>query len=49
MTPNLHRGLCFGLLILGFDTPIGPLYACYGSNDDDQDSAFVYLGPRFTF
>jgi NTE family protein len=38
-----------GSLFLGFDTPIGPLYTGYGSTDTDEQSVFIYLGPRFTF
>jgi len=38
-----------GSLFLGFDTPIGPLYTGYGATDTDEQSAFVFLGPRFTF
>lgn len=38
-----------GSVFLGFDTPIGPFYLGYGRTDTDQRSAYIYLGPRFTF
>ena len=38
-----------GSLFLGIDTPIAPLYLGYGITDTDERSAFIYLGPRFTF
>ena len=38
-----------GSLFLGFDTPVGPLYLGYGATDTSEQSAFVFLGPRFTF
>ena len=38
-----------GSLFLGFDTPIGPIYLGYGFTDTDEQSAFIYIGPRFTF
>ena len=38
-----------GSLFLGFDTPIGPLYLAYGRTDTDQQSMYIYLGPRFIF
>ena len=38
-----------GSVFMGFDTPIGPLYAGYGATDTNQQSAFIFLGPRTTF
>ena len=38
-----------GSLFLGFDTPIGPLYVGYGRTDNNDQSVYIYLGPRFTF
>ena len=38
-----------GSVFLGFDTPIGPLYAGYGATDTDEQSVFVFLGPRLNF
>ena len=38
-----------GSLFLGFDTPIGPLYLAYGRTDTNEQSVYIYLGPRFTF
>jgi len=38
-----------GSLFLGSDTPVGPLYIGYGVTDTDEKSAFLYLGPRFSF
>ncbi|HWH49177.1 MAG TPA: patatin-like phospholipase family protein [Burkholderiales bacterium] len=38
-----------GSLFLGFDTPIGPLYVGYGRTQHDDQSVYVYLGPRFSF
>ena len=38
-----------GSVFVGFDTPIGPLYVGYGLAETDDKSAYIYLGPRFTF
>ena len=38
-----------GSVFVGFDTPIGPLYIAYGQAPDDNQSLYVYLGPRFTY
>jgi NTE family protein len=38
-----------GSVFLGYDTPVGPLYLGYGATDTDEQSAFAFLGPRFTF
>jgi NTE family protein len=38
-----------GSLFVGFDTPIGPLYLGYGRTDTQQDSLYIYLGPRISF
>jgi NTE family protein len=37
-----------GSLFLGADTPIGPLYIAYGRTDRQNQSAYVYLGPRLS-
>ncbi|MCP4764888.1 MAG: BamA/TamA family outer membrane protein [Gammaproteobacteria bacterium] len=38
-----------GSLFLGYDTPVGPLYLGYGATDTDEQSMFIFLGPRFSF
>jgi NTE family protein len=38
-----------GSVFLGMDTPIGPVYIAYGSADTDENSLYIYVGPRFTF
>ena len=46
---SLDNTIFSGSLFLGFDTPIGPLYIGYGLTETDEQSAYIYLGPRFTF
>ena len=46
---SLDNTIFSGSLFLGFDTPIGPLYVGYGLTETDEQSAYIYLGPRFTF
>ncbi|HEY4646677.1 MAG TPA: patatin-like phospholipase family protein [Steroidobacteraceae bacterium] len=46
---SLDNTIFAGSLFLGVDTPIGPLYIGYGRADTDDQSAYIYLGPRFTF
>ena len=36
-------------VFIGADTPIGPLYLGYGRNDAGEGSAYLYLGPLFSF
>lgn len=38
-----------GSVFIGADTPIGPLYFALGHNDTGQGSAYLYLGPLFSF
>jgi NTE family protein len=38
-----------GSVFLGADTPIGPLYLGYGHNGDGEGSAYLFLGPLFSF
>jgi NTE family protein len=35
-----------GSVFLGLDLPIGPLYLAYGRTDRDDQSFYIYLGPR---
>ena len=42
-------GGVFVALLLGADTPIGPLYLAYGMADTGAKSFYIYLGPRFIF
>lgn len=46
---SLDNAIMAGSVFLGFDTPIGPLYLGYGVTDTDKDSAYLYLGPRFSY
>ena len=46
---SLDNSITAGSVFLGFDTPIGPLYLGYGMTDTDRQSAYIYLGPRFTY
>lgn len=36
-----------GSVFVGFDTPIGPVYVGYGRAETDDQSAYLYIGPRF--
>ncbi|MBI1952666.1 MAG: patatin-like phospholipase family protein [Candidatus Omnitrophica bacterium] len=36
-----------GSTFLGLDTFLGPLYLAYGFTEDDQDSAYLFLGQTF--
>jgi NTE family protein len=38
-----------GSVFLGLDTPVGPLYVAYGRTELDDQSFYIYLGPRFSF
>ena len=42
---HIHAASVF----IGADTPIGPLYLGYGRNDSGEGSAYLYLGPLFSF
>lgn len=46
---SFDNSIFAGSVFLGFDTPIGPLYVGYGRAETDDESAYIYLGPRFTF
>ncbi|MGH8242087.1 MAG: hypothetical protein ACRETY_01920 [Steroidobacteraceae bacterium] len=46
---SLDNTIFSGSVFLGFDTPIGPLYAGYGLADTNDKSIYIHLGPRFTF
>ena len=46
---SLDNTIFAGSLFLGVDTPIGPLYLAYGRAETDDQSVYIYLGPRFTF
>jgi NTE family protein len=46
---SFDNSILAGSVFLGFDTPIGPLYVGYGRAETDDESAYIYLGPRFTF
>jgi NTE family protein len=46
---SFDNSILAGSLFLGFDTPIGPLYIAYGRTENDDQSVYIYLGPRFTF
>ena len=46
---SFDNTIAAGSVFVGWDTPIGPVYAGYGATDTDDESAFIYLGPRFTF
>lgn len=46
---SFENAVFSGSLFLGFDTPIGPLYIGYGLAETGDKSAYIYLGPRFTF
>ena len=46
---SLDNTIFAGSVFLGFDTPIGPLYLGYGLAETHDHSAYIYLGPRFTF
>ena len=45
---SLDNTIVAGSLFLGVDTPIGPLYLAYGRAETDDQSVYIYLGPRFT-
>jgi NTE family protein len=45
---SLDSTIVAGSLFLGVDTPIGPLYLAYGRAETDDQSVYIYLGPRFT-
>ena len=46
---SLENTIFSGSVFLGFDTPIGPAYVGYGIAESGDRSAYMYLGPRFTF
>jgi len=46
---SFNNTITAGSLFLGFDTPVGPIYVGYGITDTDRRSAYLYIGPRFTY
>src|SRR5262245_9427845 len=36
-----------GSMLLGLDTPIGPVYLGYGRTENDDQSFYLYVGPQF--
>lgn len=38
-----------GSVFVGADTPVGPLYLSLGANDSDETSAYLFVGPLFSF
>jgi NTE family protein len=46
---SADNSIVSGSVFLGFDTPIGPLYLAHGMTDTDEQSTYIFLGPRFSF
>jgi len=46
---SLDNTILGGSVFLGLDTPIGPLYVAYGRTEMDDQSFYIFLGPRITF
>jgi NTE family protein len=44
---SLDDTIMAGSLFLGIDTAIGPVYIAYGRAETGDQSAYIYLGPRF--
>ena len=46
---SLNNSIIAGSIFVGADTPLGPVYFGYGRNDTGVGSAYLTLGPLFSF
>ena len=46
---SFDNSITAGSLFLGLATPIGPIYFGYGRTDTQEDSVYLYIGPRLAF